>query len=219
MQLIASPTERTTAATDALIAALSLGYAADLLGRRPRSPWKAGIWAAAFGTLGISGTIGAIVHGLEMPARRREMLWRPLTLALAVTVALFAAGATGDLLGRRAARRALPGLLLSAIGFYAISRRLQRGFLAFIVYEAIAMLYALAAYVRMAQAGRLEGAQLMAAGVLLSILAAAIQASRLELTIFGMPFDHNGLFHLVQIAGLPLLAAGLRAGLDSQPES
>jgi hypothetical protein len=215
MQIIESPTERTTAATDALIAAVSLRYAAELLGRRPNRPWKAGIWAGAFGLMGVASTLGTIVHGLQMSPRRREILWRPLTLILGLTVALFAAGAFGDLLGERAARRALPGLILSALGFYAISQRIQRGFLAFIVYEAVAMLFALGAYARLAQAGRLTGSQQMAAGVLLSILAAAIQASSAKLTIFGVPFDHNGLFHIVQIAGLPLLAAGLRAALDS----
>ncbi|NNJ09560.1 hypothetical protein EKD04_004395 [Chloroflexales bacterium ZM16-3] len=219
MQIIASPTERTTAATDALIAAISLRYAAELIGRRPRHSWKASVWAGTFATLGLSGALGAVVHGLELSPRRREILWRPLTLILGVTVALFAVGAVGDLLGERAARRALPGLLLSAGGLYVASQRLQRGFLIFIIYEAAAMLFALGAYARLAQAGRFDGAQQMAAGVLISIIAASIQSSSLELTIFGVPLDHNGLFHIVQIAGLPLLAAGLRAALDSQPES
>jgi hypothetical protein len=215
MQIIESPTERTTAVTDALIAAVSLCYAAELIGYRRRHPWKAAVWAGAFGSMATAGALGAVVHGFQMPEGRRAALWRPLTLILGVTVALFADGAAGDLLGRRAARRALPGLLLGALGFYALSRRLQRGFLVFIVYEAVAMLFALGVYVRLAQGGRLLGAQQMAAGVLLSILAAAVQASSLELTILGVPLDHNGLFHIVQIAGLPLLAAGLRAALDS----
>ena len=215
MQIIASSTERTTAATDALIAAVALRYADDLLKHRQGDPWKAGVWAATFGTLGASGALGAVVHGLEMPEERRTLLWRPLTLVLGITVALFATGAVGDLFGERAARRALPGLILSALGFYTISQRIQRGFLVFIIYEAVAMLFALGVYVRLARAGRLSGAQQMSAGVLLSILAAAIQASNAELTVFGVPFDHNGLFHIVQIAGLPLLAAGLRAALDS----
>jgi hypothetical protein len=214
MQIIASPTERTTAATDALLGLIAVGYAAELLGRRRRAPWKAGVWAGTFGTLGAAGALGAVVHGLELAPRLRELLWRPLTLVLGVTVALFACGALGDLRGERAARRALPGALLGALGFYALSQRLRRGFLAFIAYEALAMLFALGVYVRLAQAGRLAGAQLMAAGVLLSIIAAAVQASRLELRLAGLPFDHNGLFHIIQIAGMPLLAAGLRAALD-----
>jgi hypothetical protein len=215
MQLIESPTERTTAATDALLAALALRYAAELVGYRRLHPWKAWIWAGVFGSVGVAGALGAVVHGLHMPEGRRAVLWRPLTLILGVTVALFADGAAGDLLGERAARRALPGLLLGALAFYALSQRLQRGFLVFIIYEAVAMLFALGAYARLAQGGRLGGAQQMAAGVLLSILAAAAQASSLRLTILGAPFDHNGIFHIVQIAGLPLLAAGLRASLDS----
>jgi hypothetical protein len=219
IQIIESPTERTTAATDALLAAVSLGYAAELLGRRQSHPWKAGVWAGAFAASGVSGVLGAAAHGFEMPEERRALLWRPLTLTLGITVALFAAGAVGDLLGARAARRALPGLLLSALGFYALKQRLQRGFIIFIIYEAAAMLFALGAYARLVQSGRLDGAQQMAAGVLISIIAAALQASSLELTIFGVPLDHNGLFHIVQIAGLPVLAAGLRAALDSQPAS
>jgi hypothetical protein len=213
MKIIESPTERSTALTDALIAAISLRYAAELLGYRRRSPWRASVWAGTFGSLAFSGALGAVVHGLQMPEPRRTALWRPLTLSLGVTVALFADGATADLLGERAARRALPGLLLSALGLYAISQRLQRGFIVFIVYEAVAMLFALGVYAHLAQGGRLLGAQQMAAGILLSILAAAVQSSSLELTILGVPLDHNGLFHIVQIAGLPLLAAGLRATL------
>ncbi len=219
MQIIASPTERTTAATDAMIAIISLRYAVELLGRRQSHPWKASIWAGAFGATSVASALSVVVHGLQMSPRRHAILWHPITLMLGVTVALFATGSVGDLLGERAARRALPGMFLSAVGFYAIKQRLQRGFIAFIVYEAAAMLFALGAYARLVQAGRLSGAQQMLAGIILSILAAAIQASSAELTIFGIPLDHNGLFHIVQLAGLPLLAAGLRAALDSPAEA
>ncbi len=215
LAIIASPTERSTAATDALIGVVALGYAAKLLGYRQQAPWKAGMWAGTFGALSLSGFLGAIVHGFEMPETRRIQLWKPLNLTLGVTVALFATGALGDAAGERVARRTAPGLLLSALGFFFLSQRLQRGFLVFIVYEALAMLFALGAYVRLAQAGQLDGAQQMAAGVLLSIIAAAIQSSTLQLTIFGIPLDNNGLFHIVQLTGLPLLAAGLRADLEA----
>ncbi|EFO80017.1 hypothetical protein OSCT_2102 [Oscillochloris trichoides DG-6] len=215
LTIIASPTERSTAATDALIGVVALGYAAKLLGYRQQAPWRAGVWAGTFGALSFSGFLGAVVHGFEMPETRRTLLWKPLNLTLGLTVALFATGALGDLAGERVARRATPGLLASALGFFFLSQRLQRGFLIFILYEALAMLFALGAYVRLAQAGQLDGAQQMAAGVLISIIAAAIQSSNLQLTIFGIPLDNNGLFHIVQLAGLPLLAAGLRADLDA----
>jgi hypothetical protein len=53
----------------------------------------------------------------------------------------------------------------------------------------------------------------MAAGVFLSIVAAAIQAKQSTSIRVIWEFDHNGIFHLVQMAGLVLLLAGLRAGL------
>lgn len=212
--IIADPREQTTAATDAVIAVMALRYAWELQRRRSADPWKAGLWAAAFGGLACAGGLGAVVHGLTLSERAKLALWRPLYLILGVVVALFAAGATRDGWGEPAARRTLPGLLLAALGFFGLSQRLKGGFRVFVVYEAVAMLFALAVYVRLARGGRLAGADLMAAGVLLSILAAAVQASPLELTIYGVPFDHNGLFHLVQMTGLPLLAAGLRAALD-----
>jgi hypothetical protein len=211
MHLTDSPTERTTAATDAIIAALALAYAGDLAGR---GGWRARVWASAFGGLGAAGALGAAAHGLRLSQRAHATLWRALYLTLGLTVALFAAAATGDGWGERAGRRALPLLLLSALGFYGASQHLARGFLVFVIYEAIALLYALAVYTSLARGGRLAGAQLTAAGILISIIAAAVQASRMRTSLIGMPFDHNGLFHLVQIAGLPVLAAGVRAGLE-----
>lgn len=213
--LIESPTERTTAATDAIIAAVALAYAGSML---RRDGWRARVWAGAFGAMAVAATIGAADHGLRLGPRAHAALIRALYLSLGLMVALFAAVATADGWGERAGRRALPGLLLSALGFYGASRRLSHGFLVFIVYEAAALLYALGIYARLARGGRLAGAELTAAGILIALLAAAVQSSQLRLTILSLPFDHNGLFHLVQIAGLPVLAAGVRAGLDQQTE-
>jgi hypothetical protein len=219
VQIISSPTERTTAATDAILGIVSLRYAAELLAYRRRQPWKAGVWAATFGAIGASGSLGTAIHGFEMPAPRRAALWRVLDLLLGVTVALFATAAVGDLHGEQVARRTLPGLLLGALGFYALKQRLKRGFLIFLIYAASAMLFALGGYIRLARAGQLVGAPQIAAAILISIIAAAIQSSSLKLTLLGIQLDHNGLYHLIQIAGLPLLAAGLRATLASPPNS
>jgi hypothetical protein len=213
--IIASPTERTTAATDALIALVALAYARGLLGY---AGWRGRVWAGAFAALGVAGGLGAAAHGLRLTGYARTALWRVLYLILGVTVALFAVAATADGWGERVSRRALPLALLTALGFYGLSQRLARGFLVFLIYEAAAMLYALAVYVRLARGGRLAGAELTAAGILIALLAAAVQASSLKLEVLGVPFDHNGLFHLVQIAGLPVLAAGVRAGLAQQTE-
>lgn len=212
MQLIESPTERTTAATDVVIAALALTYGGRLL--RHHS-WRARVWGGALATLGAAGALGAVAHGLKLGPRPLAAIWRAIYFSLGLTVALFAAAATGDGWGQSAGRRALPAMLLAAFGFYTASQRLGRGFIVFIVYEAVALLYALGVYTRLARGGRLDGADRIAAGILLSIIAAGIQASSLRATVAGIPFDNNGLFHLVQIAALPLLAAGVENGLGA----
>lgn len=213
--IVDSPTERTTAATDALMALIALAYARDLLAR---GGWRARVWGAALLAMAVAGCLGAIAHGLHLPERAKSRIWRILYLSAALTVALVAAAATADGWGERAGRRALPLTLLAGLAFDIARERVGRGFIVFVAYEATAMLYALGVYARLARGGRLAGAELTAAGVLLTLLAAAVQASSLRLEVLGVPFDHNGLFHLVQSAGLPVLAAGVRAGLDQQTE-
>ncbi|MGH8658414.1 MAG: DUF6962 family protein, partial [Gammaproteobacteria bacterium] len=52
-----------------------------------------------------------------------------------------------------------------------------------------------------------------------TIVAAAFQANRnIELTLI-WTFDHNGVFHLIQMTGLVALVAGLRAALETVPEA
>ncbi|MGQ9614350.1 MAG: DUF6962 family protein, partial [Chloroflexus sp.] len=55
-------------------------------------------------------------------------------------------------------------------------------------------------------------------GILITILAAAIQASSLEVRAGKIIVDHNGLFHLVQLMALPLLVEGVHAGLQLDRE-
>ena len=78
------------------------------------------------------------------------------------------------------------------------------------------MAAALTIYVALSTSGRLPGARLMAAGISLSIAAAAVQASALRLHLI-VPLDHNGLFHLVQMIATVVLAGGVRAGLQPPP--
>jgi hypothetical protein len=65
----------------------------------------------------------------------------------------------------------------------------------------------------MALGRRLPGAEWMAAGVLLMIVAAVVQATKSLYFQLIWPFDHNGVFHLIQMAGLGALTRGLAKGL------
>ena len=215
MELIASATERTTAATDVLLAVAALAGAALLRRDRPSSLARR-IWAAALTAAGLASLLGAVTHGLVMSEGLRERLWQPLYLLLGMAVACFVAGAVGDAWGRRPARRVLPPMLLLALAFYVATRLSGGDFLVFVLFQAGGLLAALVVYVLLARRRR-PGAGLVAAALAASLAAGAIQADDSLAARVVWEFDHNGLYHLAQLAGLALLVAGLMRTLRGAP--
>ena len=56
-------------------------------------------------------------------------------------------------------------------------------------------------------------------GIALNIVAAAIQATGSVRFTLVVPFDHNGVFHLVQMAAIVVLVAGVAKGLEDAAHS
>ncbi len=193
------PTELTTGATDAVLALVALGALLAIRRGRSSDPWRVDLWSWILGLLVLASLLGAVAHSLDLTERTRDLLWQPLYLSLGLVVALFAVAAIRDRFGESRARLALPWALVLGIGFYVITRLGSGTFLVFIAYEAAAMVLALALYLSAALRGDVAGAWLMTAGVFLSLAAAAVQQSAVELEIGGIPLDHNGVFHLIQI--------------------
>lgn len=208
-------TELTTAATDAAIAVISLVCLLVLSRYRLEHRWRVGIWSWVFGLLAVASILGAIAHGLQLTSTTQELLWRPLFLSLGLVVAMFVVGAVFDFKGKHAARVALIPMLGLALGFFAVTQVASGTFLIFVAYEAVAMLAVLGMYLSLALKGQLKGAAVIATGVVLNIVAAGIQASETISLIIVVPFDHNGIFHLVQIVALVVLTLGLVSGMSS----
>jgi hypothetical protein len=210
LKFTSSPTEKTTAITDILLALAAAGAIVYLQRPEPVDVWKTNIWCWAFAFMALSGFLGAIAHGLELPEARHQRIWQLLNLSLGLAVSIFVIGVAYDLFGIVWARKLLPWMLVSALGFFLITRLFPGIFFVFIVYEAAALFFACAAYSWLAVTDQLNGALLMAAGVLVSIIAAGIQALKNVSVTIVFEFDHNGIFHIVQILGIILLVAGLR---------
>jgi hypothetical protein len=205
-------TELTTAATDALLGTVCLALVPAINAAGASDPWRATLWAWVFILLAAASFLGTIVHGLALSPKVRDALWQPLFLALGIVVALFVVGATRDWLGDATARRvSIPAVLVGVL-FWGASRALGGSFRVFVVYEAVAMSASLAIYVALACGQGLPGAATIAAAIVLTLVASGLQASALEVTI-AWPFDHNSLFHLVQLVAMVLLQHGVRAGL------
>jgi hypothetical protein len=122
---------------------------------------------------------------------------------------LFVVAALSDLSGESLARKSLPLMLIVGFGFFLVTIWKPGTFMTFIAYEAVAMLFALGAYAYLFFTSELAGVGWMVAGVLVTILAAIIQATGKAGKGIFWYFDNNGIFHLIQIIGLGLLLMGV----------
>ena len=207
-------TELTTAATDLVLGVVSFVLLV-LLHRTPvRDAQKRRFWSWMFVLLGTASLLGTVAHGFVLPDLFVKGIWHALYLLLGFTVGFFAIGAIHELWGARISRKVLPYILAASLSFYLVTIFTPGSFLVFIVYEALALAGALTIYIYLGVRERLKAHFLMVAGIAFSILAAVIQASgRMRMT-FVWDFDHNGIFHLVQIVGIILIYRSLRVSLS-----
>jgi len=216
MELIDIPTEQTTALTNAILAVMAIAVAVYLHRIGKKSWWKTTLWIWMFGLLALAAILGTIAHGFKISKATQTFIWYPLYLSLGLLVALFVVAVAYDIWGKIIARRVLPIMVIVGVGFFSITLVWPDSFLLFIIYETIVMLFALGGYIWLANHGYLEGAWLMAAGIFVSIIAAGVQTSNAFTFTFIWVFDHNSVYHLIQMVGIVLLVAGLRKTLLSR---
>lgn len=212
LQLIDSPTERSTSATDVLLAIQGGIWIGLIYGWGQADGWKALIWMIAFGLLTVASLIGAVAHGLKLSETVQGYLWRLLYLLLGLMVGAFLVGVTNDVWGRVTAEIAAPFVIIAALGFYGVTWRFPQTFLLFIFYELLGLLIALVGYSWLLWQGELMGAWAMVVGILLTLVAAIVQTRQSwQLTLI-WSFDHNGLFHLIQLVANGFILWGLYLG-------
>ena len=209
MKVIDSLTERTTAATDVILSAAATGAIIYLQLLTRSSSWRISLWSWSFGLIALSAAFGAAYHGLMLPEVTRKALWQAVTVCVGMAISLFLVAVVHDAAGSDAAGRAFPIMLAAGLLIFGVSRMLPGLFIVFILYEALALLIAFGAYLWLAASGTLSGAAWMAAGVAVSLIAAAIQPLKRLRVAWVWEFDRNGIFHLVQVLGLVLLCVGL----------
>jgi hypothetical protein len=215
LKFTTSPTEKTTAITDILLSSVAAGGIYYLQQLESPENWKINAWCMALGFIALSGLLGASAHGIEMSEKVPQRIWNLLNLSLGLAVSVFVIGVAYDMWGLAVARAILPWIVVLALGFYLVTRLFAGIFFVFIVYEAVALVFAWGAYSGLALTGQLKGALLMSVGVLMSIIAAGIQATLKTTIELIFEFDNNGIFHIVQILGIVLLLTGLRLSLLS----
>ena len=216
MDFIDIPTEQTTAVTDLVLALLAAAGAVYLYRFSQKYRWKTTLWILLLGLLAIAAFLGSIAHGVKLSPAIEILLWYPIKLSLGLLVALFVVAVVYDIWGEALARRVLPVMVVIGVGFLGITLIWPHSFLVFIIYETVAMLFALGGYTWLAWRGRLAGAWLMVGGILTTILAAGVQAGQLFSFTLIWSFDHNGVYHLIQMVGIVLLLSGLKKALKEK---
>lgn len=203
-----SPYERITALTDVLMGLLAAFIAFQL---SSAGGFRNSVWVWAFALLAVSSLLGAVAHGFEMSRRANDRLWMPINLSLGLALGMFVVGAVNDLAGEALARLITPVMILLGFGFFLITLWKPGTFMTFIAYESLAMLFALGTYAYLVIASPLPGAGWMLAGVLVTILAAVVQAAGKAGRGIVWYFDNNGVFHIIQMVGMVFLWMGLNA--------
>ena len=199
--------EPATMATDYLLAVAGGFFAARLwrASRRHRSA-AAGWWSAAFVTMALGAAAGGTHHGFAEPLGEagRWLTWRLTLYLLAATSFLLVAATAFAVLAKRLRTLVVGLALLKLVAFALFLSR--HGEFRYVVYDygsAMAVVLLLQVWVGL-RSGK-PGAGLLIAGVLVGFVAAVIQQSGFDLH---RHFNHNDLYHLVQLLALWLFYRG-----------
>jgi hypothetical protein len=197
--------EPTTVATDYALAIVSVVLALRLAAARPRASLPGRLWAASFLALAVAGLAGGTWHAIPagVLTSLRSLLWSITYVAIGVADLLLLAGAAQSALAgwpRRAALALVAGRFL----VYAPCVVALRGFGVVAVEFAVTVACLLLFGLDLARRRESATAFVLAAGVA-SLAGGLVQALHLTLHV---QFNHNDLFHVIQMAGIWLMFRG-----------
>ncbi len=204
------------ALTDLLLGltGLGMGWAAF---RRYRTigSRRAGWWSLGFAMLGLGAVLGFVTLGFETPAA--PLLYYISRFVVGVAVLAMLTSVVESLAGRTTAGWWRMLFLLAFVAYYGAI--LAGGsFLVFILYSGVALVATLSLETYRWLGRKEPAAGLMALGMVLSILAAVLQAAKASFTLV-WTFDQNGVYHLVQTVALMFLYRGVVTESDAPARS
>jgi len=201
--------EPVTLLTDYILAAFVFVLAVRLSGHyrrcccRPVRWWAAGFYASAAAAL-----LGGSYHGFSpwLDTLAAMLLWKATVLSIGMAALCLFAGAVMATLGG-APRRWLLSLAWLKFALYAAWMSRHDDF-RFVIYDyapALLGIFLLSVYSALTR--RAPAAPWIVSGVLVSFAAAGVQASGLALHVH---FNHNDLYHVIQMGAFGLLYRGGR---------
>lgn len=195
--------------TDYVLAALGLWFGWRLVtGGREAGESSRLLWGGSFLLMAVAAAAGGTAHGFAeaLGGVEGSWLWTLTTFSVGLaSAAMLSAAVLARLSG--APRIALLAVVVAKLAAYLAWMSVHDEF-RFVIYDYAPSMLAvvlLLAWPGAAGPGPVAGAGWVAAGVAVSFAAAAVQASGLSLH---RHFNHNDLYHVIQMGGLYLLYRG-----------
>lgn len=197
--------EVTTTVTDYMITAVAWWLGAKLI--RQELPLSRRLWGAGFLLIGFGAFLGGTSHGFAtyLDSTAYAVIWKATVYTVGLSMLAAVAGTIEGSRLTRPWRAPLHGLNAIAFAIYAIWMVTHDDFLWVILHYVPAMIG-----VALLQAWAwwrhgAASAPWIIGGVLITLAGALVQQSRWDLHLY---FNHNDLYHLIQIAGLLVLYRG-----------
>jgi hypothetical protein len=201
----------TTTVTDALLAFVIAAGMFYLRRTTPASPLRT-LWLVTLAVSAIGAVVGGSLHVIPMSESTSIAAWGALYLFLGIAISCLVAAAIGAWRGYAAARKLLPGILGFTLVFSAMTQFTADHAMISAVYEAAALVFALAVFGMLAMRGE-PGMKLVTLGLLITIGGAAVAGvDSLNVRVIWL-FDRNGVSHIGHMIGLAMLIQGLRGSL------
>ena len=199
--------EPVTLATDYALAVLNFVFA-WMLRRQAEGQRARKAWALAFLALGLAAAFGGTYHGFSprLPDALRFLLWKATVLAVGVGAAALIVGSATAMAETRV-RRALTAFAMVTFALYAGWMLLHNAYVFVVLDTAVAMVVVAALHAGTPFARAAPASRWILAGVALSAVAAGIQAGGVRLHEH---FNHNDLYHVLQMGAMGLFYAGAR---------
>ncbi|MDX2416228.1 MAG: hypothetical protein QNK19_02080 [Xanthomonadales bacterium] len=212
IQFIESATERTTAATDLILAVEFFLFAIFFI-KSASGNKRAAAWSIPFLLLAGAFLIGAIAHGFQMPEKTNMQLWLLLAGCSAFGLAHLVSASVGEWKPAWY-KKSVVGMSLAAIIFVGTTVKFS-SFTVYVVFILITM--ALVSWLN-AMCFERSGNKnylLIIFGAVITATASLVQLiTSIHFTII-WEFDYNGAFHLIQMLAGIFLALGITGLMKS----
>ena len=194
--------------TDFVITAVAWWASWHLLSReRHRPHYCRRLWGAGFFFIGLGALLGGASHGFAayLGDIANSVVWKGTVYTIGLSLVFVVAGSVAGAPLKPSTARTFRILNVIVFILYAAWMIRHDDFLYVIYYYGPAMLVVAAIYGMAHLRYRSEGALDILSGVVITLLGAAVQQSGISIHAH---FNHNDLFHVIQVVGLLLFFRG-----------